>query len=435
MHRDSKEHRLFHHYVTRVAVLMIHIDSERNPWKSTYPCIALGNASSLSRSASRASKSLYYALLAQSASNLANLYSHGHQGSSGSGSGSVAVEREMQNHALKYYGLALRELRASLETPSEDYSACIGTMYILAVTDGAYSNVGRSWRRHFDGAASLIGHLSKQKPWGQSDDAWVISQSLALSFEVAQTGCKAPTRPSPLTDVLLGAVSSRKDFAYTIGAHRSVINSISAIRMLEGELAQGQVSADLDPRISRIWECLMSEEAAGDADSDDKRVHWPPEEDRLVGEEGGGGGEEKTKSKTGRTRLNQLHLNIFRNATLVYFYRAFFDAPPFVTQRFVSRVLADATEFLDLNGGNISMWPVFIAAVEVCSDHDQRAVDRWLEFSYHLGLHNRLLARTIIHAVWRERDAEARRRAMHPSEVSVGWRDVQARLGLDICLL
>lgn len=265
------------------------------------------------------------------------------------------------------------------------------------------------------------------QPWTECSDSWVISQSLALSFEVAKTGSKTSDGYSPLTGDLLGAVAGQEFFGYTIGAYSKVIQSISAIRLLGEELSRGQVSEDLDARAARVLKDLLdnSDDIAHRSikEVEDDSPAPSPQTDR------------RSNQECREDRLYSLHFKIFRNAGLIYLYRTIFDAAPYVIGEFISAVLTDAMEFLELQGGSISIWPVFIAAVEACSEDDRTMVQRWIEFSCKLGIQNRHVARKIIQHVWEIRDAEALRHGRDPSEIVVDWRDVQEQLGFDILLL
>ncbi|RVX73393.1 hypothetical protein B0A52_03035 [Exophiala mesophila] len=400
---------LFHHYVHRVAWLMIPIDGVRNPWKSTYPAIALQNSSA-------ATRSLYHAILAQAAFNLSNLHAS-----------DPDYSRESHEHGLRHYGIALRELRESLEMPAQNYNASVGAVITLAVIEGVYVAKKQRWRRHFDGASGIITQFMHDKPWTECSDAWVISQSLALSFEVGKTGSKTADGYSPLTGDLLGAVSGQEFFGYTIGAYSKVINSISAIRLLGEELSRGQISENLDTRAARVLKDL--------SDVTDDTAHIEVEEVDDDPNSPYCQTNRRSEQERREDRLYNLHFKIFRNAGLIYLYRTIFDAAPYVIGDFISAVLSDAMEFLDLQGGSISIWPVFIAAVEACKEEDRAMVQRWIEFSCKLGIQNRLVARKIIQHVWEARDAEALSHGRDPSEVVIDWRDVQEQLGFDILLL
>jgi hypothetical protein len=63
----DEEAFLFQHYVKHVALLMIPFIDNRNPWRSSYPAVALYHMP-------RNQKSLHQALRAQAAFNLAHLY-------------------------------------------------------------------------------------------------------------------------------------------------------------------------------------------------------------------------------------------------------------------------------------------------------------------------------------------------------------------------
>lgn len=109
---------IFHHYMTWVASLMIPVDSDANPWKSVYPSTAL-------KSSSPASRSLYHAMLAQSAFNLANLYEQRQD-----------IVQKATARALEHYGASLRQLAKCLDSSTaEEYDACMATLYTLVVTE------------------------------------------------------------------------------------------------------------------------------------------------------------------------------------------------------------------------------------------------------------------------------------------------------------
>jgi len=111
---EAQEKMLFQHYVKHVAYLMIAIDGGgRNPWRSTYPAIAL-------RDSTPSTKALYYAMLAQAAFNLANLYGN---------------RNDLQEQGMKYYGLALHDLRKSLEGSTYSYDSCTAALITLVMAE------------------------------------------------------------------------------------------------------------------------------------------------------------------------------------------------------------------------------------------------------------------------------------------------------------
>ncbi|KAL7809595.1 fungal-specific transcription factor domain-containing protein [Trichoderma gracile] len=400
---SKEEDMLFHHYVTWIAPLMIPVDGAENPWKSVYPSTAL-------RSSSAASRALYHAILAQSAFNIANL--HRDNGAS---------SRLKDSVALKHYGASLRNLRQGLSVSTEEeYDACAATLYTLMISEGnARGSI--AWRNHFDGVGGFVSQFVQEKPWKRSANSWVISQSLALSFEISQTGNAKVHGRSPITDILLDGVASWQNFGYTIGASCDVLRTISSIRLLAETLSLGHVPDDLGVTIQAYLAELSPQTHSAihvDLDIPDRDLFLEslPEEKLLE-------------------FLNNLHLRLFRTAALIYLHQAVLRVPPRGVRNLVRSVLADALTFMHSRGGSISLWPVFIAATEATEEEDQAIVEQWLAISSLIGMRNRLIAGEIIHHIWQERAHEAIARDLSPDLVIKDWKAVQQRLGVDLLLL
>ncbi|KAL7920259.1 fungal-specific transcription factor domain-containing protein [Trichoderma austrokoningii] len=397
------EATIFHHYVTWIAPIMIPVDNTNNPWKSVYPSTALQDSSA-------ASRALYHAIIAQSAFNLANLYK-----------GCRQIDIQKQSIALEHYGASLRELSQTLNyTKEAEYNACAATLYTLMIAEGqARDSV--AWRSHFNGAGSFVTQFVQQKPWVQSTRAWVISQSIALSFEISQTGNAKPHNRSPITEILFEGVASRRNFGYTIGASCDVLRIISSTRLFMEQIAHGDVPENLCLIIQGYMTELLPEnhtECRIDLDI--------PERENIV----------KFLPRTEQFRfLDCLHLRLFRTAALIYIHQAILKVPPRGVSRYVRSVLLDAMTFINIRGGAISMWPVFIAATEATHEADQQMVERWLEVSSQLGIPNRLVAGTVIRQIWHDRAQEAIVRGVEPDQVVLDWKTVQQRLGVDLLLL
>ncbi|KAK1246219.1 hypothetical protein MKX08_000021 [Trichoderma sp. CBMAI-0020] len=397
------EATMFHHYVTWIAPIMIPVDSTNNPWKSVYPSTALQDSSP-------ASRALYHAIIAQSAFNLANLYI-----------GNRHIHRQNESVALEHYGASLRELGQTLKcTKDAEYNACAATLYTLMISEGqARDSV--AWRSHFNGAGSFVTQFVRQKPWAQSTHSWVISQSIALSFEISQTGNAKPHNRSPITEILFEGVASRQNFGYTIGASCDVLRIISSTRLFMERIAHGDVPDNLCLTIqSYIAELLPENHAQCGIDLD------IPERESIV----------KLLSRTEQFNfLDCLHLRLFRTAALIYIYQAILKVPPRGVSKYVRSVLLDAMTFMHIRGGAISMWPVFIAATEATDETDQQMVERWLAVSSQLGIPNRLVAGEVIRQIWHDRAQEAIARGVEPDQVVLDWKAVQQRLGVDLLLL
>jgi hypothetical protein len=110
---DIHEQLLFNHYINHVAIIMMPFEHTRNPWKSSYPAVALCDSTT-------DQNALYSALLAHSAFNLAQL----------------GVDKDqMQTLATKYYILAIRQLRASIEHDKRQYAYTMAVIMTLMMAE------------------------------------------------------------------------------------------------------------------------------------------------------------------------------------------------------------------------------------------------------------------------------------------------------------
>lgn len=107
---------LFHHYVTHVAVIMMPYEHSRNPWKSQYPVAALELASS-------GQKSLYSAMLAHAAFNVAHLR---------------GIDKEMVRLGSKHYGEAIQEMLQTIAREDLDFPATMVSMMALMFAEVWY---------------------------------------------------------------------------------------------------------------------------------------------------------------------------------------------------------------------------------------------------------------------------------------------------------
>jgi len=106
---DDEEAFLFQHYVNHVAFIMMPYEDKRNPWRSSYPAVALYYMS-------HHQKFLYSALLAQAAFNLAHLGQN---------------RERMLELATKFYTSAMKDLRNGLMTNHKDYGSFIAAIMTL----------------------------------------------------------------------------------------------------------------------------------------------------------------------------------------------------------------------------------------------------------------------------------------------------------------
>lgn len=406
-HRSKWDGLLLHHYVNHVASLMMPVDSEANPWRSLYPAVAMSDRTP-------AARSLHDALLSQSAFHL-----------SVRNADKLDLARQYELLGTRFYCSALKMLSTSLKQQMDDYIAGAAVLHTLSqievcrkfdyygyLTDilwkGCYAPISNEWRKHFQGVEVFLSLFSDKSPWVTSTDAWIISQSLALSCEIGNTGSVVSAGRSQLTDVVLRSVSQLNKFGYTIGANSDVMESISDINRLEEAHLHGALPNEIDTQAGEILRKLKSSLSLRQVTqvNPDRRLH-----------------------------LSNLHQRIFCNATIVHLHRTIFNVAPSTVQEYVSRVLRDTAEFINLQGGSISLWPVFVAAVEACTNDNRGMAEAWLKFSCELGINNRHSARKIVLEVWDQREKISATTGLPLEAVIVDWRQVQSRLGIDILLL
>ncbi|CAG9990638.1 unnamed protein product [Clonostachys byssicola] len=308
-------------------------------------------------------------------------------------------------------------LRESLDTPDSEFVCQVATFLTILMIEGAYSTEVYSWRSHFKGAAALVSKMLHGRDWTQSSDAWVISQSLALSLEIAQTGHVDSERHAGPTGMLLDALSTRSDFGYTIGSPRAALKAISTLQRADRVKDDDGLALDnLEVEISdalRILDSMQDEDAEHQSN-----FH-----------------KEHSQRNERMDYLAKLHSRMFLNAVFIYLKRLKPGVTPSQVSIYTSSVLKDMSTFLDMDGGSISIWPVFVAAVEACAPSDRDLVRRWFEFSSRLGIENRVQARQIIEMVWETRDSVADETGCPVEETIVDWTTVQQALGIDILLL
>ncbi|KAJ5820643.1 hypothetical protein N7474_006234 [Penicillium riverlandense] len=277
---------------------------------------------------------------------------------------------------MRRYSSAVGSLRTSLDQQVDDFSACAAALFTLAQIEGCYAPECDEWRKHL--------------------------------LEIARTGSGGSFGCRYNTDHLLESISRISHFGYTIGASNAVLQSIMKVHRLAEALRSGESLIEVEVQCGKI----LGELGTSESDT----IITPPSQSR-------------------QGYLSSLHRRIFRNAAVIYLYRVIYDVAPIAIRDQVFNVLCDTISFLDVKGGSVSLWPVFIAAVEACSKQERDLVRQWLEYSCKLGISNRRAARCIIEEVWKQRDQEALLRDIEPEYVAVDWRQVQYRLKIDILLL
>jgi hypothetical protein len=136
-------------------------------------------------------------------------------------------------------------------------------------------------------------------------------------------------------------------------------------------------------------------------------------------------------------RIAWYHLNAFIAAAHIYLHRTIFDLPPSsdIIKNYVAEVFENVESFLKAGGGNFSLWPAFIAAVEANEAHHIDAAKKWLEFATSVGMGNRFKVKAIVEEVWNLREILSKETGISSGDISVDWRDVMVDLDLDILLV
>jgi len=402
-----EENFLFFHYVSYVSAQMMPIDDMRNPWRSTYPSIAVQGAKTSSTDA------LYHAILAQSAYSIANL--------KGPGRGNSNIVS-----AMRYSGKAIQELRQSLDLPTKDYCSVLAALLTIMLAEHAFQSNSRGWRNHIRGAIGFVSQYLTQQPWMQSHDAWILTQNFALSTVISETVCSSNPSPSNYIGEIYGmldGVTARPSFGYTIGATSRLIRLIYQTRQIEIQLATAGYKRgiqEMDKDVLVQVEDIIRQVQTPLKDEVEVYIEQQDPNDLMV---------------VHQTRqLVDLHLHIFNGAVMIYLLCMVLQYPPSAVASHVSEVLIDTMAFIDMHGNNVSIWPVFIAMVEAYTSESLELANRYLIYCDVFGGNRKDMAR-VVRQVWADREESATIRQCDLGDVCVNWRDVMRRLDLDILLL
>jgi hypothetical protein len=218
---------------------------------------------------------------------------------------------------------------------------------------------------------------------------------------------------------LVSRVSSTPDFGFTIGSTDSLLACISAItiagKKMRAKSSQTQQEADfLDEMLSKVFSCLdkcKKETTYNICDSFDE-LH-------------------DIKSQI----LANNQREAFISATYIYLYRVLFDLPPYSVREYVSEVLLRISAFHSESDGNLSIWPAFIAAVEVYTPEDIALAQNWLDRTTMFGIGSRVCVRRLVEEIWKRRDEAAKELEIDKGLISIDWRVVMEELGMDILLV
>lgn len=204
---------------------------------------------------------------------------------------------------------------------------------------------------------------------------------------------------------LISSIAYRDDFGFTAGAGRYLMKCIHEITYLESRLRLHQnfdikvYQNTIDELCQRIESCQLEAPAANE--------------------------------------LSNLHHHIFKAGVLIHFHKRILEFNP---SRLVPLldVLFDAIEQYRMReGGHVTLWPVFIGAVEAVQDRHKDRVRAWLDEADSMGAANRKEIRVVIEAVWRERSRlrDLSGGTIEEEEINVDWRDMIKDMGIELLLI
>ncbi|EPE25363.1 Zn2/Cys6 DNA-binding protein [Glarea lozoyensis ATCC 20868] len=402
-HGFEEENFLFSHYVSQLPGKMMPIDDGRNPWRSTYPSIAVLGAQTSSTEA------LYYAILAQSAYSISNLKGPKR------GKNEKAI-------AMRFSGKAIQELRRSLESPEKEYSSVLAALLSIMLAEHVFNHNSHGWRRHIRGAVGFVSQYVTQKPWMLSHDAWIITQNFVLAIVLSQTVCSGTINsPDYIKDIdgMVDDVISQPSFGYTMGGNTRLLGMIYQARQIDVQLA----NMGYKPGIQGMKEDILVQ-----VEEMFSQLEKPLDDDVELYME-------QQASNSARTRqLVEVHLNLFHGGVMIYFLCTVLQNPPSTVARQVSEVLNNTMTFVDTHSKYVSVWPVFMAMVEAYTLESLELANRYLASSNEVSGNRKDIDR-VVRQVWADREELASARQCNLGEIFVDWRDVMKKLNLDILLL
>ncbi|PVH79819.1 hypothetical protein DL98DRAFT_460610 [Cadophora sp. DSE1049] len=390
---SDDEALLFDHYVHHVAVIMMPYEDDRNPWTSAYPAVALYHMS-------QNNKSLFDALLAQAAYNLAHL-GHGNQ--------------IMLDQALKAYTSSIGFLRSLLSDHRSDYGSLIASIMTLMFVE-IYSGSSNSWRSHFDAAWSVLQDHEASQSWTATTFTEASTQSLCIVKIISDTSRPrfAYTREEEdRRDRLIRSVSFSESFGFTIGANGLLMACIDGIRRVSRDLMFGEaidMEFEANEILSRLNHCR-------EITAKDSKITPDP------------------TTESAEHTMASCHLNAFIHAAYIYLYRTLLNYSPRSVQHHVSAVFANIRTFFSIGEGNLTLWPAFIAAVECYEEPDMSAARSWLTTASKVGMGNRQRIKVAVEEVWRRRECTALEFGLDVGDTVVDWQCVMADLNFDILLV
>ncbi|EXJ66730.1 uncharacterized protein A1O5_09925 [Cladophialophora psammophila CBS 110553] len=403
---SRQDNELFHHYISNVSVMMTPINDDYNPWKSTYPCLAVHDMTSAS------TRSLFHGILAQSAFHLSNL--------------DVPNPAGYDRSATQHFGIALRHLRRSLASPTENFSSTLAAMLTVTLAEHVFHGQSNGLRHHLQGSVQYVAQYLGQKPWVTSYEAWIVTQSFVLHALMSQiVGGGATDTPSTSTTLheVLGDVAADPQFAYTLGSTPRLMKALYQARLLEKQLAVRGPFQGGKPDLSEDELLQASKILAALNTPLDAEVELYMSRQRPM------------ETPAQQRKFIVSNLNLFNSAVTIYLLRVVLRYPPSAVAEQVFQTLSAAATLLEMDRTAVSIWPIFIAAAEAYTAEAQALAECVLSLSTSLGAANRAVIHRVVKQIWIEREEAAAQRRCEVGDVLVDWREVLKNLDVEILLL
>ena len=415
---DDSASYLLRHYTIHIAPNMMPFKDPRNPWQSSYPLLSQCGDSA-------GHQSLYHAILAQSAGNLAHL----------------GVDKEIYRALnLKHQARSIEELRKSIADEDNDFSIALASMLTL-VFAGNYDEESNAWRLHLNGAWDLLTSCHSSKPWLENDFAWVTTQSLCL-MKIKND------RTSQEEKTLITSIAERSDFGFTTGSTPELMACIMEIDALHNQIGRNRhalsVTGDSRSSVSRSSRlpslANTSSRSTGLQLSSSTRALSSSLSSPHISQVDASSAIQSLVDRIENCVIEptdpivRTHHRIFLLGTLIYAHRQLNNPPPLALFSYLSSLLDCVVHFGTLGGGHIALWPVFMAAVEVYLPEHKRQVLEWMDRADAIGVPSRQNVRRLMEEVWRTREQVAGDSGIEQGEVAVDWRVVMESLGTDVLL-
>ena len=392
---DDSASYLLHHYTTHVAPNMMPFHDTRNPWQSSYPLLARCGDSA-------GHKSLYHAILAQAAGNLAHL--------------GVDIETNKASN-MEHYAKSIEELRASLSSEDKDFSIALASMLTLIMSEN-YRGECTAWRLHLNGAWDLLKSSRSQKPWLENDFAWVTTQSLCL-LKIKSDSLVQEEQS------LISSVAERSDFGFTTGATPELMACVMEIRSLHDYIKKNRHALPVGSASTTSSTGIYGS----------KRPLRPAPLGAL---------DSTIKSLISRIENCVLeitdpvvatHQKIFLLGTVIFAHRQLLNPPPLELFSHLSSLLDCVALFPTLGRGHIALWPVFMAAMEVYLPSHKNQIREWMDRADQIGVASRIDVRKLIEKVWATRKQIAKDEGTEECQIVLDWTIVMNDLGMDVLLI